>query len=179
MLATAILLFFFVYCVYRATARPSNFPPGSLLWCNIWVSWRYELVDLGPLSGLYIIDCCFNRTSEFATGRPLTVFESTNFQAIYELVREVWRYFQLAYGKLQVRQASVWLRDSHSDWFVCCSVVVLNSLSAVRDAFKEENLAGRPDFPFLLLRSENKKGSVWLYDFYMMMRNFSIESVGH
>ena len=124
------------------------------------MSWRYELVDLGPLSGLYIIDCCFNRTSEFATGRPLTVFESTNFQAIYELVREVWRYFQLAYGKLQVRQASVWLRDSHSDWFVCCSVVVLNSLSAVRDAFKEENLAGRPDFPFLLLRSENKKGSV-------------------
>jgi hypothetical protein len=31
-------------------------------------------------------------------------------------------------------------------------------LSTIRDAFKEETLSGRPDFPFFLLRTDNKKG---------------------
>nr|QST15073.1 CYP370C4 protein [Diaphanosoma celebensis] len=40
-------------------------------------------------------------------------------------------------------------------------VVVLNSLSAIYDAYKEDIFTGRPDFSFLLLRTENKRGVIF------------------
>ena len=38
------------------------------------------------------------------------------------------------------------------------SVVFLTSLNVIRDTFKDEVFTGRPDFPFFLLRSDNKRG---------------------
>jgi hypothetical protein len=35
---------------------------------------------------------------------------------------------------------------------------MLNSLSAIREAFKEDSLSGRPDFVLFTRRSDNKKG---------------------
>nr|QST15076.1 CYP370C7 protein [Diaphanosoma celebensis] len=40
-------------------------------------------------------------------------------------------------------------------------VVMLNSLSAIRDAFREEMFSGRPDFLFFRLLSDNNKGVVF------------------
>nr|QST15070.1 CYP370C1 protein [Diaphanosoma celebensis] len=39
-------------------------------------------------------------------------------------------------------------------------LVVLSTLDSIRDAFKDDLLNGRPDFPFFVLRSDNKRGVI-------------------
>nr|QST15075.1 CYP370C6 protein [Diaphanosoma celebensis] len=105
MLVTCLLIVVLGYCVYRATARPRNFPPGPL---------NLPVVGYLPFLDRHV------------------------HHQMTKLSEKYGDIFGLNFGSF--------------------TVVMLNSLGSVRDAFKVDTFSGRPDFPFFLIRSDNKKG---------------------
>nr|QST15072.1 CYP370C3 protein [Diaphanosoma celebensis] len=108
MLATVVLVVVLGYFVYRALARPSNFPPGPV--------------------GLPVVGY-------------LPFLEKDVHKHMTKLSDQYGDVYGLTFGSYRV--------------------VVLNSLTTIRDAFKEDAFSGRPDFPFFLLRTDNKKGVIF------------------